>query len=211
MGPGAAPMGLAAAVPKFADKASDPRYRPVDSKKEYKPYPELRPIGKNWLTAIAFAAGTDSSRARVGDTGHWAIPYYRSMWLRYEECANTNEWDAALALGGPDMFARDVASPRPANQRRVRTLPHPLLLPTPNTASELTPMAQFICNVCSLAQYSDLLEDGNKLATWYYERPPTRLPDGTWQESAWVSSKDDHARHEKRTGASVLRALPRCP
>ena len=111
MGPGAAPMGLAAAVPKFADKASDPRYRPVDSKKEYKPYPELRPIGKNWLTAIAFAAGTDSSKARVGDAGHWAIPYYRSMWLRYEECANTNEWDAALTAPRKRRASATASSP----------------------------------------------------------------------------------------------------
>ena len=125
VGPGAA-VGLAAAVPKFADKASDPRMRKiVGGKKEYKPYPELRPIGRDWLTTIPYAAGTDSSRARVGGAGHWANPYYRSMWLFIEECVNTPEWSDALALGGRDMFARDVAAPRPANQRRVRTPPSP--------------------------------------------------------------------------------------
>ena len=34
----------------FADKASDPRMcKTAGGRKEYKPYPELRPIGRDWL------------------------------------------------------------------------------------------------------------------------------------------------------------------
>ena len=57
------------------------------------------------------------------DVFDFSNPRARALFI--EECVNTPEWNNALTLGGRDMFARDVAAPRPANQRRVRTPPSP--------------------------------------------------------------------------------------
>jgi hypothetical protein len=112
----------------------------------------LKRKGASWETTagktIPFATSVPGDNGKgknhVGDPGHDMNPYWRSEWLRIEECLqNSAEWDKAFELGGAAFLRFLTEIPK---QRRVRRLASTTIsLHTARTPAAAPPSCRSAC------------------------------------------------------------------